>query len=145
MRENERWSFSKKYMEICFFFKCSEKIVFPKKWYWNMIFLVLSGKMVLFYPKIYFFFWRKMKNDLPQEIHESIIFSVYMYKCYKYNISPLPKNQRRSSPEKINLKMIDILHWYSRKSSNDSLYFYGDLHRRFHILLSSEKKNKQET
>ena len=28
---------------------------------------------------------------------------------------------------------------YSRKSSNDSLYFYGDLHRRFHILLSSDK------
>ena len=27
-------------------------------------------------------------------------------------------------------------------SSNDSLYFYGDLDRRFYILLSSEKKNK---
>ena len=25
------------------FFKCSEKMVFPKKSYWNMIFLVLSG------------------------------------------------------------------------------------------------------
>ena len=53
------------------------------------------------------------------------------------------KNQRRSSPEKIHLKVIDILDWHSRKSSNDSLYFYGDLYRRFHILRSSEKK--QET
>ena len=32
------------------FFKCSKKMVFSKKLYWNMIFLVLSGKMV-FFPK----------------------------------------------------------------------------------------------
>ena len=30
---------------------------------------------------------------------------------------------------------------HSRKSSNNFLYFYGDLHRRFHMLLSSEKKS----
>ena len=30
---------------------------------------------------------------------------------------------------------------YSKKSFNDSLYFYEDLYRRFHILLSSEKKS----
>ena len=36
--------------------------------------------------KIYFFFGRKMEDDLSQEIHGNIIFSVYMYKCYKYNI-----------------------------------------------------------
>ena len=29
---------------------------------------------------------------------------------------------------------------HSRKSCNGSLYFYGDLHRCFHILISSEKK-----
>ena len=36
--------------------------------------------------------------------------------------------------------MINILDCHSRKSSNDSMYFYGDPHRRFHILLYSEKK-----
>ena len=39
-----------------------------------------------------------------------------------------------------NTILIDILDWHSRKSSNDSLYFYEDLYRRFYILLSSEKK-----
>ena len=30
------------------FFKCSEKMVFPKKSQYNMIFLVLPGKMVFY-------------------------------------------------------------------------------------------------
>ena len=30
------------------FFKCSVKMVFSKKLRWNMIFLVLSGKMIFF-------------------------------------------------------------------------------------------------
>ena len=36
-----------------------------------------------------------------------MIFPVYMYKCYKY-ITLLQENQRWSSPEKIQLKVIDI-------------------------------------
>ena len=35
------------------FLKCSEKMVFPKRLQWNMIFLVLSGKMVLFLTRKY--------------------------------------------------------------------------------------------
>ena len=50
-----------------------------------------------------------MKNDISQEIHRDLRFSVYMYKCYKYNINPLPKNQKRSPPEKIHIKLTDIL------------------------------------
>ena len=43
----------KKYMEHDIFFKCSEKMVFPKKSHWNMIFLVvLSGKMTILFPEI---------------------------------------------------------------------------------------------
>ena len=34
---------------------------------------------------------------------------------------------------------IGILDSHSRESSNDSLYFYGDLFKCFHILLSTEK------
>ena len=57
----------------------------------------------------YFFFWWKMKDDLSQEIHEDMIFSVYMYKCYKCSITLLQKNQRWSSPKKIQLKLTDSL------------------------------------
>ena len=33
------------------FFRCSEKMVFPKRPSWNMIFLVLSGKMIFFFSR----------------------------------------------------------------------------------------------
>ena len=51
------------------FFKCSEKVVFPKKSHWNVIFLVaLSGKMILHFPKnMILFFRQKMKDDLSQK------------------------------------------------------------------------------
>ena len=39
--------------KIIFYFSiCSEKIIFPKKSHWTMIFLVSSGKMAFFFPKI---------------------------------------------------------------------------------------------
>ena len=60
---------------------------YQKKSRLNMIFVVVYGKLVFFFRKIYFFFGRKMKIDLPQEIHGNIIYSVYMYKCYKYELS----------------------------------------------------------
>ena len=50
------------------FSKCSEKMVFPKILHWDMIFLVLSGKMIFLFPEnIILFFRRKMKNDLSQK------------------------------------------------------------------------------
>ena len=87
-----------------------------KRWSFQKKILWKDG---IFYLQIwYFFFGRKMKDDLSQEM---------CYKCI--NVT-----------KKIRLKVIDNLAWHSRKSSNGSLYFYGDLHRRFHILL----KNKTE-
>ena len=41
-----------------------------------------------------FFLGQKMKDDLSKEKNGKIIFSVYMYKCYKYNITLVKKNQR---------------------------------------------------
>ena len=32
-----------------------------------------------------------MKYDVSQNIHGNMIFFVYMYKCYKYGITLLPK------------------------------------------------------
>ena len=51
------------------------------------------------------------------------------------------KNQRWSSPAKIRLKVINILDWRPRKSSNNYLYFYGDLYRRF-LYCFPVKKNR---
>ena len=67
---------------------------FQKKAHWNMIFLVLSRKIVFLSQKIrYFFFGQKMKDDFSQEIHGKMIISVYMYKCYKYDIIFLQKKK----------------------------------------------------
>ena len=35
-----------------------------------------------------------MKDDLSQKIHGNMIFSVYMYKCYKCDITRLPKKAK---------------------------------------------------
>ena len=144
-------------------------MIFPKKSRRNMIFLVLSGKIIFLFPEnIILFFRQKMKDDLSQQIHgiwyflqmprkhglskksragmwsflyiwkdggffsENMIFFLWtenerwsfsrnpwrydifciyicIYKCYKYDITLLQKNQRWSSPEKIHLKLTDIL------------------------------------
>ena len=139
------------------FSKCFEKMVLPKKSHWNMIFLVLSGKIIFLFPenmilffrhkrkydpsqkipgnlmflqiswkddlsekfapehdlfcniwkdgtsffqKIYFLFRWKMKQDgLYQKTYGNMIFSVYMRRCYKYDIFLLAKKWRCPYPE----------------------------------------------
>ena len=119
-------------------------MVFPKRSCWNMIFLVLSGKMVFFFSKTcYFFLGRKVTVDPFEEVHGNMKFSVYTYGCCKRGSVPLcQKNQRLSYAAKIHQKVIDVLDWHSRKSSSSFLSFHGDFYRRFHILLPSEKKTK---
>ena len=72
-----------------------------------MIFFVISGKILFLFSRKYDFFFlrQKMKDDLSKMIHGNMVFSVYMYKCYKYDITILPKKQRQSSPKKIHLKV----------------------------------------
>ena len=176
-------------------------MVFPKRSRWNLIFLVLSGKIIflfhenmilppggkwkmIFLKKKYTEIWylvqifekmvfskriapvhdlnctiwkggtfsrkhgifsldrKRERGDLSQEVHGNMIYSIW----YVPRL-PAKKNQRRSYPSKIHLKMIDIPDRHPRKSSSNSLYLNGDLYRRFHILLSSKKKPKktQET
>ena len=115
----------------------------------DMIFLVLSGKMVFFSPKTwYFFLGQEVRDNLSQEIIE-----IWYFQCSRTGVTNVvsrpsakkkkKKNQRWSYPAKIHQKEIGVLDWHPRKSSSNSLYFHGDLYRRFHALLSSEKK--QET
>ena len=47
-----------------------------------------------FYPKICFFIGRKMKDNLSQEMHGNMIFSVCMYKGSKYYITLLPRKSK---------------------------------------------------
>ena len=147
----KRWSFQKRSTRIWSSLDYKEwwYFSFPKIWSY-----FLDGKWKIIFLKKYMERWYlilirkydivlvwKIKDDLSQEIYGNMIFSVYMYKCYKYDITLLPKKQRLSSPKKMHLKVIDVLDWHSRKSSNDSLYFYGDLLRRFHYY--STLKNKK--
>ena len=67
----------------------------------------------------------------------------FMYTCINVTNMILPlckKNQIWSFLEKNALKGDWHARSHCRKSSDNSLYFYGDLHRRFHILLSNELK-----
>ena len=114
----------------------------------DMIFLVLSGKMV-FFPRKHdiFSLGRKWEMTFLKKYME-----IWYFLCTRTGVTNVvwrpsakkkKKNQRWSYPAKMHLKVIDVLDWHPRKSSSNSLYFHGDLYRRFHILLSSEKK--QET
>ena len=108
------------------FFRCSKTMVFSKKLYWNMIFLLLSEKMVVL-----------------KEYMETWYFLCICVGVTDVVLCPFAKNnQRQSSPVKMHLKVIETLDWYPRKSSNNFLYFYGGLYRRFRKLLSSRKKNR---
>ena len=186
-----------------FFFKCSEKMVFPKTSHWNMIFLVLSGKMIfIFSENIILFFRRKMKDDLSQKKYMEIwyflqmpekddlfqkisrwnmVFLVlsgkivffsrkydsfsldgkwkmiflkkymevwyFLHICINITNMILPFCKKKSTmifSRKNTLKCEWHSRLHSRKNSNDSLCFYGDLHERFHILLSCEKKTKKQ-
>ena len=63
------------------FFKWSEKMVFPKKSHWNMIFLVSSGKMIFLFPKnMIFFFRRKMKDEFLKKYMEIWYFLQIFWK-----------------------------------------------------------------
>ena len=88
--ENERWSFSKKIHGNIFSSNFLKRWSFQKGPHRDMIFLVLSGKMVFFFPKTwYFFLGQEVRDELSQEIHGSMIFSVYTNGCYKRGVIPL--------------------------------------------------------
>ena len=76
--------------KTCFlFFKCSEKIVFPKNLQWNIFFLYY----LVFLKNIILFFRRRMKDGFSQKIHGNMIFFCIFGKdgiSYKYDTTLLP-------------------------------------------------------
>ena len=92
------------------FFKLSEKMVFSKRVILGHDLSCIIWKDGIFFPKRYFFLGRKVRDDLSQETHGNMIFSVYKYGCYNCGVMPLcQKNQRWSYPGKMHLKVIDFL------------------------------------
>ena len=62
-----------------------EKVVFPKKSHWNIIFLVLSGNIMFLFPEnMVLHFRRKMKDDLSPKIHGILIFSSNFLKIWSF-------------------------------------------------------------
>ena len=97
-----------------------KRLSFQKASRWEMIFLVLSGKVVFFSRKcgVFSLDRGRGRGDLSQEIHGNMIFPFDIFHA------PLPKkkkNQRWSYSAKIHLKVIDILAQHPRKSSSNSL------------------------
>ena len=115
--------YSTAWKTIFSFSKYPEKLVFPKMLHWNMIFLVFSGNMIFLFPEnIILLFKQKVKDDYSQK------------DIWKYDIFFGRKMKHHLSQE---------IHGNERKSSNNSLYFYGALHSRsLHTLLCSGK-NKE--
>ena len=88
------------------FFKCSEKMVFPKVWRLNMIFFVISGKIVFLFSWKYdiIFFKRKMKEDDLYQKRVEIWY--FLYICVGITGVTLPSWQKKQRcPKKINLRV----------------------------------------
>ena len=136
----EKTTTTKKTWKYDIFFKCPEKMVFQKNH---------SGIWpFLYYLERWYFFSRKYDIfSLDRKwkmifLKKYIKIWYYLYICINLTnmILPFCKKSKMIFSRKNTLKG----HWHyrlhCRKSSNNSLYFNGDLHRRLHILLSCEKK-----
>ena len=138
-----RWSLSKKYTEIRYCLQTIWKNRLFKRdraGTWSFFSYL---KRRYFFPDI-FSLGRKWESTFLKKYME--IWNFLCTSTGATNVvsrSSVKKIQRRSYLAKIHLKVIDVLDWHPRKSSSNSLYFHGDLYRRFHVLLSSEKKNRK--
>lgn len=90
---------------IFLFPEYTEKVVFPKKLHWNLIFVELSRNTELF-PEIKGFFLTEMKDHFPERVHWLYdIFNMIdkldiSFSC-QYNIPFWSKNKIWASPKKI--------------------------------------------
>ena len=113
----ERWYFLPENMVFFLWLEIERGMTFLKKYTetWYFLFDVFYLIYLIFYFSIFYLFHAPLQN----------------------------KNQRRSYPTKIHLKVIDIPDRHPRKGSSNSLYLHRDFYRRFHILLSSTKKTQE--
>ena len=94
------------------FFKPSEKMVFSKGPRRDMIFFVLSGGKMVFFPRKHdvFSLAGSERRPFSRNVWKYDIFCVQVRLLQTWSHAPLPKkNQRWSYPAKIYLKVIDVL------------------------------------
>ena len=99
--------FKKNTWKYDIFFKCSEKMVFPKDSRLNMIFFVISGKMVFHFSRKYDIFslggkWKKMIF-----IKKRVEIWHFLYKYLGVTGMTLPSWQKKKMPRK-NTPEVDI-------------------------------------
>ena len=79
----------------------------------DMIFLVLSGKMVFFPENMIFFLEQKVRDNLSQKIYGNI-FSVCTHGCYKHGATPFCQKNSKMVLSRKNTPKGD---WRSRLTS----------------------------
>ena len=80
----------------------------------GMIFLVLSGKKNFFPGKTIFFLGQEASDDLSQEIHGNMMFSLYTCGCCKPGVTPPCQKKSRMALSRKNTPKGD---WRSRLTS----------------------------
>ena len=110
------------------FSKCSENMVFSIRIVPGHDLSCTIWKGGIFFPKTWYFFpGRKTREGWPFSRNaRKHVFSIW-YVPPSPPHPPAKKNQRRSYPAKIHLKVIDIPDRHPRKSSSNSLYLHGNL------------------
>ena len=125
------------------FIKLSEKMVFSKS-------ATLGHDLSCITWKDGIFFQKRDISSLGRKREMTFLkkyMNIWYFLCTRTSVTnavsdpSAKKSQGWFYPTKIHLKVIDILDWNPGKSSSNALYFNGDLYRRFHVLLSSEKRN----
>ena len=119
---------------------------FQKRTHRDMVFLVLSGKMVFFSQKHdTFSLGRKLDMIFLKKYME-----IWYFRCTSTGVTNVvsrpsaKKSERWSYPAKIHLNLIDVLGWHPRKNSSNSLYFHGHPLQAF-LCIALQCKRKQET
>ena len=103
-----------------------------------MVFLVLSGNMLSVFPaNMILSLRRKMKDDLPQK--NTFKYDIF-FKCSVYTYRRRKKKKKKKEKIKDDVIPQKYTSRWLPKYANKSLFLYGDIYRRFHILLSSKKK-----
>ena len=78
------------------FVKCSEKMVYSIKLHRNMIFLVLSEKVVFFSQKHDFFLWTENERwSFSRKTWKYDFFCIYVQVLQTLNHAPLPKTKSK--------------------------------------------------
>ena len=108
---------------------------------WSFLYIWKDG---IFFPGKYYIFsfhgkWKMIFLKKYKEIWS------FLYICINVTNMILTFCKKKKSKMIFSRKNTLTADWHSRSHSrkgfNDFLYFYGDLHRHFHMLLSSEKKS----